>query len=480
MQQAGDAAVLATLGMGDPRAGIYTAIEPGTGHVLAMSVNRVYGLDQSDPAQTTVNLNLVAGQGSGSTYKLFTTAAALEAGFGMEHRITTSDPYESSVYRDGDGPYDVQNAGHYPRTLTLDRALYMSSNTYFLALEDQLGSVAGPVRMAQRLGLTSLDPIADRIVAENRGSFTYGAEPTSPLALVNAYATIAASGTRCDPTPITAVLDRDGQPLVDADGAPLGQQTRCTPAVVAPGLANTITQTLRKDVEPGHPGQTARRAFVPGHQIAGKTGTTQDNFSVAFVGYTPKIAASVMVYDPVENRDVGGFGGGKAATIWHDAMAPVLAARPDVPFPPADPAYVSGNRRTVPAGCAGHSGDRCRGLLAGAGLSASVVPVDSGRRPGIVVGLQPGPGTPVRTDDAVRVLVSNGSGWTPPAPAPAARLRLRRRNPPLRRTPAPVTPAPEPPVTPAPEPAPAPAPAPEPTPTPEPTPDPGADADART
>ncbi|WP_324275704.1 penicillin-binding transpeptidase domain-containing protein [Blastococcus brunescens] len=143
MQRAGDAAVLNTLAIGDPRAGIYTAIEPGTGRVLAMSVNRVYGLDETDPAQTTVNLNLAAGQGAGSTYKVFTAAAAMEAGFGLRHELTTSDPYVSTVYRDGDGFYDVQNAGRYPRTLDMERALYMSSNTYFLALEDQLGSVEG-------------------------------------------------------------------------------------------------------------------------------------------------------------------------------------------------------------------------------------------------------------------------------------------------------------------------------------------------
>ena len=48
-----------------------------------------------------------------------------------------------------------------------------------------------------------------------------------------------------------------------------------------------------------------------GFQIAGKTGTTQNTNSVAFVGYTPEIAASVMVFNPKEVEDVGGFGGGK-------------------------------------------------------------------------------------------------------------------------------------------------------------------------
>jgi membrane peptidoglycan carboxypeptidase len=69
--------------------------------------------------------------------------------------------------------------------------------------------------------------------------------------------------------------------------------------------------------------------------VAGKTGTSQNRFSIAFVGYTPRYAASVMVLNPKRNQDVGSFGGGRGATIWHDAMLPVLSAGPAVFFPPA-------------------------------------------------------------------------------------------------------------------------------------------------
>jgi membrane peptidoglycan carboxypeptidase len=415
MQRAGDSAVLAELGLGDSRAGIYTAVEPGTGRVLAMSVNRTYGNDPADPAQTVVNLNVAAGQGAGSTYKTFTAAAAMERGFGLEFEMTTDDPYVSTVYTDDGEPYDVENVGNFPRTLTLEEALYRSSNTFFLALEDKLGSVEGPVRMAQRLGLFSLDRVADTIVAENRGSFTFGTESTSPLALASAYSTLAASGTRCDPAPVVRILDRTGQPLAPEDGGPLPPEERCTPEVVDPGLANTLNQALRKDVEPGHPGRTGAAAYVPGHQIAGKTGTTQNNYSVAFVGYTPEIASSVLVYNPVRNQDVGGFGGGKAARIWHGAMAPVLSARPMAPFPPADPRYVQGRLSSVPAGCEGASQERCRALLVGRDLDPTAVRVDSGRPPGVVLGVDPGPGTVVDIG-AVTMRVSNGAYWTPPPP----------------------------------------------------------------
>ena len=338
VQVAGDRAVRRTVPMGDPLAGVYTAVEPGTGHVLAMSVNRRYGCTAADCE--SVLLPTARSQGSGSTYKVFTAAAALERGIPASHTITADNPYVSRVYRNGSEPYTVRAyAAADIRTMTMEQALYRSSNTYFMALQDQLGSVEGPVRVAERMGMHFTATSADALVGQNRGSFTLGAEPTSPLDLANAYATLAASGTRCEPTPVVAVLDRDGQPLTGPDGQPLATGSACTPGAVAPGVADTLAQVLRKDVEPGpDPTQTGTGAYVPGHQIAGKTGTSQGGFSVAFAGFTPEYSASVMVFNPKRNQEVSGGGGDKGATIWHDAMAPVLTGEPMVPFPPADPA----------------------------------------------------------------------------------------------------------------------------------------------
>jgi len=333
LQASGDRSVVADLALDNPLAAMFTAVEPTTGHVLAMSVNRVFGPDPDDPTQESVNLNVVASQGAGSTYKVFVAAAALERGIPPWHTITTSDPYVSRVFKNGRAPYTVQNAGRYPPTLTMTEALVRSSNTYFVALEDELGSVEGPVRMAQRMGLFSIDPVADQVVAENRGSFTLGAEATSPLALASAYGTLAANGTQCDPVAVTAVLDRTGAPLTAADGSPLDTGDKCTPEAVPPAVATTLNQILIGDTASRI--GTGTRAAIPGHQIAGKTGTSQDRFSVAFVGYTPQYAASVMLLNPKHNEDVGGYGGRLAAPIWREAMLPILSAQPAVPFPPA-------------------------------------------------------------------------------------------------------------------------------------------------
>jgi membrane peptidoglycan carboxypeptidase len=273
--------------------------------------------------------------------------------------------------------------------------------------------------MAEAMGLYQFGPdgLADVTVEEQRPSFTFGPDATSPLGLASAYSTLAASGTQCDVVPVTEILDRNGDPVLGDDGRPLAGADRCTEEAVPPGVANTLTQMLRKDVEPGYGGQTGWRAYVPGHQIAGKTGTTQENVSVAFVGYTPEVAASVMVFNPKRNEDVGGFGGGKGATIWHDAMAPILTARGSGDFPPADPRVERGNTVAVPW-CSGVGA--CRAALSAAGFEVRVAEVDSHEQAGTVIGTSPSRGGRALPGQVVTVLVSNGSGWVAPRTSSSA------------------------------------------------------------
>jgi membrane peptidoglycan carboxypeptidase len=238
----------------------------------------------------------------------------------------------------------------------------MSSNTYFLSLEDRLGSVKTPVEMAVRLGMhfdTAVTQTpADQIIAENRGSFTFGTDGVSPLDLANAYATVAARGTKCDPTPVAAILDAAGKPVTKADGTPYDTGNHCTPNVIPAGLADTLNQMMRNDVEPGHPLQTGPRAYIAGHQIAGKTGTIDAQDSVAFVGSTPEYTASVMVFRQRDAESLNGYGGNMPATIWHDAMAPILTNQPTAAFPDADPKYAGpGGVNAAPGGATNKTGN---------------------------------------------------------------------------------------------------------------------------
>jgi membrane peptidoglycan carboxypeptidase len=376
LQRSADQSVLQHIPQDKVFNGVLDAVQPGTGHVLAMSLNRNFGCKQD--GCTSVNYNDVAAKGSGSTYKVFTAAAALSQGFGAHYTITAPQPYYSKVFKGYQGtppvlgPYHVMNDDpNYKATYDMTSALVASTNTYYVALEDALGSITPGVHTSQAMGMHYDNAVtqnsADFMIKHQIGAFTLGYNATNPLDLATAYATVAASGTRCDPTPVTAVLDQNGQPLKDAAGKPYDTGTHCTPNAIAPGVANTLANMMVGVVSPAG---TGRRAIIPGHTIGGKTGTTQGNITAAFGGITPDYSVAVMYFDP--NPDpkkvvpVGGVGGGVPASIFHDTMAPILATQPDHPFPPADPAVVAGTRGAGPGAWSGDSGTTGNGPVAGA------------------------------------------------------------------------------------------------------------------
>jgi membrane peptidoglycan carboxypeptidase len=349
LQRSADQGILNSTPLGATLAGVLDAVQPGTGHVLAMSVNRRFGC--GDPGCESVNYNVRPAYGSGSTYKVFTAAAALSQGFGAHYTITAPQPYTSKVFKGTDptthayGPLKVMNDDpSYAATYDMTSALVASTNTYFVALEDALGSVTAPVQISQAMGMHYDDTVtqnsADEIIKAQYGAFTLGYNATSPLDLASAYSTVAASGTQCDPTPVTAVLDQNGQPLKDAKGQVIDTGNHCKQSAIAPGVANTLANMMVGVVNGG----TGRKAAIAGHVIGGKTGTTEGNFQAAFGGITPDYSVSVMYFDPKNKVPVGGVGGGVPAQIYHDTMAPILANQPNHPFPPADPAVVAGTR----------------------------------------------------------------------------------------------------------------------------------------
>ncbi len=351
LQASTDRGLTANIPMGSRFVGALDVVQPGTGHVLAMSVNRRFGC--TGDGCTSVDYGVVPQAGAGSTYKAFTAAAALSRGFGAHYTITAPQPYTSTVFKGYDakghyGPYVVHNddAGYAP-TYDMTSALVASTNTYFVALEDALGSIDGPLETSVAMGMHYDDAVTQHPVAtleaDQSGSFTLGAEATSPLDLADAYATIAASGTQCDPTPVTAVLDGSGRPAVGADGTPLATGDTCHPGALSPSVADTLANMLTGVVGPGG---TGRKAAVPGRQVAGKTGTTQGNKTAAFAGITPDYSVGVMYFDPdpANPHAVGGVGGGVPAQVFHDAMARVIEAGPVHDFPPADPAVETGTK----------------------------------------------------------------------------------------------------------------------------------------
>jgi membrane peptidoglycan carboxypeptidase len=394
--------------------------------VRALVANRDYGLD-ADAGQTSYALpSLVQGFGAGSIYKIFTAATLLERGMGINSSVPVTNAYTSRVFRDNGGSYTVTNAGKYRTgSVTLQTALAISPNTTFVALEDRIGSINPVVDMAYRLGMRqSLNAhdsqgrtIADAVKQERRGSYTLGPEPTSPLDLANVGATLMSSGKWCPPTPIAAVLDRNGHP-VKVPEAPCAQ-------VVPEGLANSLVVGLSKDDQPGGTSFAAARAAHWTRPILGKTGTTQNNRSAGFLGATPQYSGAVLVWpdgsrpsgicdsDPPRlcgNGDI--FGGKVPARTWFNAMVPLHEGLPVMPLPPTEPRYVTGAGANVP-NVVGQGENTAQLTLERAGFRVQRVVSASDRPPGTVTSETP---TTAQPGDMITIFVSDGTVRPKPAP----------------------------------------------------------------
>lgn len=310
-------------GYDNKRAVPIAAVEPGTGRVLAMAVNRHYSLDDNPDGQlnypNTVNPLIsgggsVAGYQAGSTFKLFTMLAALESGrtlatgFDAPSRLPTryaAGTDDSSC----NGQWCPANAN--PQWMNGYRMMWdgfgRSVNTYFVWLAEQVGQDK-VVEMAQRLGITFRAEADARFAednASNWGAFTLGVSATTPLDLANAYATVAAEGTYCAPLPVVSVTAPDGQRL------PVGDPS-CR-QVLDPDVARAATDAARCPV-----GQqsafaqcnggtaTAVNRILDGRPVAGKTGSSEQAATETFVGFTPQVAVAGIAANPDDPTDLVG------------------------------------------------------------------------------------------------------------------------------------------------------------------------------
>ncbi|WP_312858418.1 transglycosylase domain-containing protein, partial [Pseudonocardia pini] len=393
-------------------ANVMSLVEPGQEkhRVLAMASSRTFGLD-AEALQTSYGLPYEpVNLGAGSVYKIFTAAAAMEKGLGINYQMSVPPSgYASPIYLDGGGrPIPVQNSGNYPERMSLQDALATSPNTAFIKLEEFTG-VPDVVDMAVRLGMKSLagtpfvDPgtgrrtdrsIAEVTKAQRQASFTLGVTPTSVLELANVGATIASSGKWCPPSPIESMTDSAGQPVAITD-APCEQ-------AVEPGLANTLFTGLSKDDISGTAAGAARQVGW-NRPMAGKTGTTQQHKSAAFVGFLPNLAGSVITFDnsnapkplcdgagaPFACRSGNIFGGKTPAETWFGAVTPMVAGTPVLPLPPTEDRYLTGGAETRVPDVVGRGVNDARAVLQRANWQVSTTQVDNLAAAGTVVGQSP-------------------------------------------------------------------------------------------
>ncbi|MEU7825838.1 transglycosylase domain-containing protein [Catellatospora sp. NPDC049133] len=317
LQNAAQAQVTKVYGYADKRALPMAVVEPGTGKVLALAVNRRYSA--ATGAGNTMNQLVAGGTGihgyqAGSTFKMFTMLAALEAGktldtsFDAPTKLTTTWP-EATGPASCDGYWCPRNAN--PAWMDGKRDMWTgfgrSVNTYFVWLEQQVGADK-TIEMAQRLGIRFRHPDNASHAATDAagwGSFVLGVSLTTPLDLANAYATLAADGVYCSPLPVTTVTDGTGKQLDVANPA-------CGPAV-SPEIAWAATDAARCPVgQSGAFGRcdggtaTAVSDLLGGRAVAGKTGSSTDNMTESFVAYTPQLAAAAIAANPDTPTDAVG------------------------------------------------------------------------------------------------------------------------------------------------------------------------------
>jgi membrane peptidoglycan carboxypeptidase len=409
-------------------------VEPGTGNVRAMALDRTYSEDKGT-GNTKVNLATGGQFGfqAGSTFKVFVIAEALRQGIPVNLTLHAPQSYTSKVfldYKDGKvGPYKISNAGDSEAgTFNLTSATALSVNTYFLQLEERTG-VDKPAALAESMGVHVVkDFVADQPLGRG-GSFVLGSYGVSPLDMAGAYATFAAHGLHCPPRVVTEIIGPDRKAIAVPP-------QRCE-QVLEPGVADTVTSLLRGVIDGPTHGRTGAKASI-GRPAAGKTGTVNESKAAWFIGYTPQLAGSVWLGMPdrrpgrtngtplpMKRVTINGtyyrqvYGGSLPAPIWRDAMSRALDGVAPEDFTAADATVVDGNRVAVPD-VAGQPYDAAKQALidAGFGVRSGGFVAAAPTPFGITPYTSPGAGRLVTAGTTITVYVSNGRVAPPPSPSP--------------------------------------------------------------
>ena len=281
-----------------------------TGEIKAMASSSSY--DDSE-----FNLAAQGRRQPGSSYKPFALAAAVEQGIDPD---TTTYPAPSTITLTpctGCPPWTVSGGGS--GSVTLRNATANSINTVYAQLVVDIGPEAMN-DTARRMGITA--PLLD-VPAE-----VLGAADVTVLEMSNAYATFANGGVHHDPTAINRVEFPDGEveELDPSDGK----------RAFSDGVAYEVADVMKGALEYG----TAAGLGI-GCPASGKTGTTEGQADVWFVGYTPQVSTAVWMGSPNDRTPMPGYGADLAAPIWQDYMMEA-ATKPCNDFPePEDQVEVS-------------------------------------------------------------------------------------------------------------------------------------------
>lgn len=290
------------------------AIDPLTGDVRALVGGRNY-------ARAPFNRAVTSLRQPGSSIKPIVYAKALEDSIpanavipdtALVIPLITGDEYKPTEI---DGRFwgnNVWKEGKPTSTLmTMREGLVHSRNMTAIQLGQRVGmdSVAA---LSQRLGInTPMMPVPASAI---------GASEVHPIDLVAAYTAFANNGAVVQPRFITRIDDLSGRAVF--------ARPPSTPQQVLDPRVAYIVRDIMTDVANRGSGNAARKAVPSSVPVAGKTGTTNDNVDVWFVGMTPEIVAGVWLgFDRPKTIASGAVGGLLAAPIWGQMVGRYYAGR---------------------------------------------------------------------------------------------------------------------------------------------------------
>ncbi|MFI8341404.1 transglycosylase domain-containing protein [Streptomyces sp. NPDC085639] len=329
------------------------SVDVKTGAIVAL-----YGGPGWDHKYFSNNAN-TSGVPVGSTWKPYVLAAAMEygtqnskgKGISVDSKyqandLTVINNREGRPLRDASGrPFKQKNES--PTAfgyVTLNEAMEKSINVPFAQLVFDVGH--DKVRaLAKSTGILeeSMNPNPD-------ASWALGTSTPSAIRMADSYATFAASGTHREPYSVTEVA-KNGEQLSGFE-KPKDQRAMDS------AIADKITEVLQNVVQNG----TATKVKKLGRPAAGKTGTTDENKSAWFVGYTPELSTSIVLFrtDPnsadkklISMNGVGDIpsihGGDIPAVIWTEYMRDALKDVPVTKFPEAEDFGVTADSAGAPS-----------------------------------------------------------------------------------------------------------------------------------
>lgn len=274
--------------------GAIVSLDPLTGEIRAL-------VGGEDFQKSQFNRAIQALRQPGSAFKVFVYTHALETGI---------DP--GTVYVDEPirfGRYEVKNYDRdYQGPMTLVKALRESRNTIAVKLLEQVGE-RETIETAQRMGINS--PL------QANPTLALGSSETTLLELTSAYGTLANGGLHTEPSAIRRILDQSGKVLYESRL----QQNQA----VSPEVSWSMTKMLEQVVKAG----TGRRADI-GRPVAGKTGTSESNRDLLFVGYIPQLVTGVWLGNDDSSPTRGTSS--MAAGLWGEMMKKVTARMPVIAF----------------------------------------------------------------------------------------------------------------------------------------------------